>query len=180
MAHTHTHARTHTHRGHTHIYMQTHLSLFGSFCWVHANIVSHAPLFTAASGGGVSERPWNVCYWLLPNTWTNAILFRATLTASTSLLKCWWFILRAIFTPAAGIRMRMEDISEWIIFFHIDLNEAALTPKATKISTCHPLLGDPPPPVSLFIACRTPPLTLLLFHSDSPQKCLIIYIASFI
>lgn len=49
------------------------------------------------SAGGSSDLEMSEWFSLLPNKWTTAILFRATLTVA-SVLK-WWFILEAIFTP---------------------------------------------------------------------------------
>lgn len=166
----------------------------------HTHITDHTSVFLAASAGCVpvvsflllssllhfwwwSKRPWSVCYRLSQNTRTNAVLFRGILAPSTSLLKCWWFIPEAVFTPPQVFVCRCRIYPSESSFFTSDLNEALLTPKARRLQCSLPVTSSQVThnlSFSLSASSVYLPLTFLLFHSDNPQKRWIIHILSFI
>lgn len=89
---------THSHMqgGHTHI--RSHLSLFGSVRWLRASILSLASLQCYISAGGVSDLETSVAGSC--QTHEQTLFYSEPYSLpSTPPLKCWWFILGAIFTP---------------------------------------------------------------------------------
>lgn len=144
------------HRGKAHTHPITPQSFWQRLLVACQYSVSCSRLRCCVSGGGVSDLE-SVCYRLSPNTRANAVLFRGTLTPSASLLKCWWFILEAIFTPPQVFVCRCRIYPSESSFFHISLNEAPPTPKAERLQRSLPVTSSQVThTLSICISCLPP------------------------
>lgn len=157
-----------THREHTYAVTPTSCLVASLSCLPVSCLLPPPSLLHFFSSRGSDLESF--CYWFLPKTQTCAFLFRATLTASSSLLKCSWFILEAIFYNRCRFLYADGEYIWMNHLFHISLNEPPLIPKASVFNTLPvarsqvaPHLPAAPCSLSLFLSfssCLPPPLSV--------------------